>query len=251
VQHIETPSLPYYVPVQPMPFPEKVLCEATRLTTKSLTNLPPLSEPLRTIVGLLHHVGIAYAQVEPEPKMNLYIVQPLYDAVYLLLQVLEAQKSCSHGYSKADVLLGEALHLYLWTGPRSLPPLTKLCNLLVSRLTRALLPLLLENETDLDPKNVTNIPTSTLEHSPNRAPGTLHYPRATNNAITWSLALGTVITKGPNRKHVWFQGHLRKYVQSLGLDMKEQAYMDHLELFPATEGFPWINLRTIYRQYTI
>lgn len=226
-----------------------MLCEAARLTKNSLGNLFPLSESIKTIIGLLHHVGIAHVQKDPELKIDLYVIQPLYDAEYLLLQVLEAQKNSNHGYSSVEILLVEALQLYLWTGPRTLPAPTKLCDLLVARLIRALLPLLLENVADVDSKDVQETSASVLDHSLEGVPRAFHYPQPTNNIITWSLILGTMATMVSSRENIWFKGHLRNQMQLLGLDKDERAFVDLLELFPATEGFPWINLRTMYRQY--
>lgn len=250
-QLAERPKIPYYVPAQhTIPTPEPVMRESTRLTLNSLANLPPLSATLQRILGLFHHLGFAYAQKNPAPRIDLYILQPLYDVEYTLLQVLEEQKGRDHYYSNVDVLLTETFQLYFWTGPRALPPQTRLCDFLISRSMRALLPLLLEAVPEVDLEYIPETTSSVLDHMDNWVSHSFHHPRTTNNAIMWSLALGTVVSMGLNRpEHSWFKGHFLYVLQLLGLDRSEQDYLDFLEIFPATEGFPWIDLRILYKQF--
>ncbi|KAI8936315.1 hypothetical protein NX059_006731 [Plenodomus lindquistii] len=247
-QLVEPTRIPYYVPPQNTPTPESVLVEAKRLTLISLANLPPLSEPIQKVLGLFHHLGVAHAQVAPVPKIDLYIYKPLYDAQYILIQVLVEQKACNHPYSNVEVLLAETFQLYFWTGPRALPPQTRLCDLLISRIMRALLPILLEAVPEVDLEYSVETAASVLDSMAHWVARTFQYPRTTNNAILWSLALGTIISATLNRpEHSWFRGHFRSHMRLMGLDKNEQDYLDFLGLFPATEGFSWIDLRTLYK----
>ncbi|KAF2856341.1 hypothetical protein T440DRAFT_105857 [Plenodomus tracheiphilus IPT5] len=249
-QLVEPPTIPYYVPVQPCPAPEIVIKEATRLTKNSLVNLPPLSGPLRRILGLFHHLGVAHAQINPVPKIDLYVLQPLYDAEYLLLRVLVEQKSGNHDYSNVEILLAETFQLYFWTGPRALPPQTRLCDLLISRIMRALLPFLLEAIPEVDLEYSGETAASVLDHMANWVDRSFSHPRNTSNAILWSLALGTIVSASLDRpEHAWFKGHFRNYMQLMGLDKDEQEYLKFIDIFPATEGFSWINVKTLYREF--
>ncbi|KAJ4367379.1 hypothetical protein N0V83_006961 [Neocucurbitaria cava] len=133
-QLVELPKIPYLPFAPAKPAPKQVTLEAARLTSITLASLPRLSESLHKIIHLLHHLGIAYAQ-PTGTKIDSYIIQPLYDAEYALLQLLSSQKSPGHGYSEIEVLLAEAFQLYFWTGPRMLPPQTRLCDLLITRLS--------------------------------------------------------------------------------------------------------------------
>lgn len=249
-QLAELPQIPYYKHPQPIPTPELVISEAKRLTINSLANLPPLSAPLEEILHLFHYLGVAYAQTNPIPKIDLYILQPLYDVEYTILQVLGEQKVCNHRYSNVEVLLAETCQLYFWTGQRSLPPQTRLCDLLISRVMRALLPFLLEAIPEVDLKYTRETAASVLDNMASWVARSFHHPRTTSNAIMWSLALGTVVSAGPQKpEHSWFKEHFLNHLRLMGLDKNEQEYLDLLVIFPATDSFPWISLKTLYTQF--
>lgn len=249
-QLVETPKVPYLIPVSSIPPPKIVGSEAARATSISLKSLPALSEALQKIVHLSHLLGIAYAKLQKEEKIDPYITQPLYDVEYALLQVLEAQKEPNHRFSKVEVLLAETLQLYLWTGPRMLPPQTRLCNLLTSRLMRALLPLLLENAPEVQADSRSNTAVVVLDSVTNGTFRSYNGPMSTHNAITWSLALGTIVSASLCRpEHSWFKEHLRLQLQLLGLDKSEEEYRNLLRIFPTTDAFSWIDLKTLHSEY--
>lgn len=248
-QLIEMPKIPYCISPESRPPPQAVIDETARLTSNSLANLPRLSEPLQNVVQLLHHLAIVYALPTYETKIDGFLIQPLYDAEYALLQILHAQKLPTHEFSDIEVLLAEVFQLYFWTGPRMLPPQTRLCDLLISRIMKGLLPLLLESVPEVDLEYSPEAAASLLDQMSNWVSRPSHHPKSTNNIITWSLALGTMVSASLRRpEHSWFKGHLLLQMQHLGVDKNEGEYLQHLKVFPATDGFAWINLRTLYDQ---
>ncbi|KAF2030170.1 hypothetical protein EK21DRAFT_66221 [Setomelanomma holmii] len=237
VQLVESPRIPYFQPFKPAPVPEQVVREAERLTANTLSNLPPLSEPIQYITHLLHQLGVTYHR-KHGGKIDMYIIQPLYDAESTILQVLESQKETTT-LTDVEILLVNTYQLFFWTGARSLPPQTRLCDLLLSRIMKALLPLLLEKVSD-DTENTT-------VSARGYVPRTLHHPRSTNNVIAWSLALGTIVSSVLNRpEHAWLKGHFRLHTKAMKLDEDETEYRKMLEMFPATQGFAWIDLRMLF-----
>lgn len=248
-QLIEMPKIPYFHPYEPEPIPEDVTIRAEVMTANTLANLPPVSEQFQEALRLLHLLGACYANQKPGKKIDEYVLQPLYDSEYAVLQILTSHEE-SQCLSDIEVLLANSLQLYIWTGPRSLPPITRLCDLFISRIMKALLPLLLEKVPD------------TVEGTPMMARGyiptdpeaaqfiakKLHHPRATNNVIAWSLGLGTIISAALQRpEHHWFKGHFHLYIQAMDLDRSEQTYLEFLKLFPTTDGWPSISLKALYR----
>ena len=255
-QLVELPKIPYLPAVSSKSAPHQVTLEAALRTSISLSNLPPLSESLHSIIHLLHYLGIAFAQPPTGAKIDAYVIQPLYDAEYSLLQILSAQKEAKHGFSQVEVLLAETFQLYFWTGPRVLPPQTRLCDLLISRIMRALLPLLLETVPDLEhddmPATTSSLHQGTRSILANIAGSarrpSFHSPE-TNNAIIWSLTLGTIVSASLSRpEHSWFRQHLCLQLHATGLNQSEQTYQDFLKLFPTTDGFAWIDLKTLFAQ---
>jgi hypothetical protein len=248
-QLVEIPKIPYFHSYTPEPLSEDVLAEADRLTTITLSNLPHLLPPMQTIIHLLHQLGISYAKPLLGGKIDSRIIQPLYEVEYALLTLLSAQKATS-GYPEIDVLLAEAYQLYFWTGPRMLPPQTRLCDLLVSRLMKALLPLVLERV----PEDAEDQPGTAQGHTSmhigaytSRA---LHYPEKTNNAIIWALALGVIVSAALNRpEHLWLKAHFWMLFEAMGLNRNEEEYLKVLGMFPTTDGFLWTNLRSLYGQF--
>ena len=103
--------------------------------------LPPVSDAFVHIVRYLHQIAVSYSSPPPDVKINDFVIQPMYDGEHAILRVLVAQKEPGHSFTEAEVLLAECFQLYFWTGPRGLPPQTRLCELLVSRVMKALLPL--------------------------------------------------------------------------------------------------------------
>lgn len=251
-QLVETPRIPYLPQVVSASTPDDVISEAARMTSTSLVNLPPLTERFQHVLHLLHWVGLAYARQELAPKVDFYIIEPLYDAEYTLLQILQAQKETNHTFSAVEVLLSEACQLYFWTGPRMLPPQTRLSDLLVSRIMKALLPLLLEAVPEVDLEYVPETAASVLDSMANWVSRCYHHPRTVRNAITWSLALGTMVSSTLKRpEHSWFKEHFRNHMQQMGLDKSEEQYNNLLQMFPTTDGFEGIDLRVLYNQYKV
>ncbi|KAF1840827.1 uncharacterized protein K460DRAFT_294785 [Cucurbitaria berberidis CBS 394.84] len=256
-QLVQVPKIPYLPYVPSSPAPKQAALEAARLTSITLASLPHLSEPLHKIIHLLHHLGIAHARPPVGKKIDTYVIQPLYDAEYALLQILAAQKIPGHGFSVTEVLLAEAFQLYFWTGPRTLPLQTRVCDLLLLRTRRALLPLLCDFTPD---SKLENMPTTTstfdqvtqliLENTETFTPRPSYHSQETQNAIIWSLALGSVVSISFYKsEYSWFKAQLSLELQAVGLDKSEQRYQDFLNLFPATDGFPSIDLRTLYAEF--
>ncbi|KAF2833205.1 hypothetical protein CC86DRAFT_6477 [Ophiobolus disseminans] len=247
-QLAETPQMPYYHATTSKPLPDNVVYEAEQLTAATLSNLPCVSEPIQYIIRLLHQIGVAYAKRTAGTKVDSYIIEPLYDALYALLQMQEAHKKTGI-LSDAEHLLVETFQLYFWTGVRLLPPATRLCDLLVSRVMKALLPLLLntlpeEAENFCQTARGYAVDTSIDEE---RVLKTLNHPSTTNNLIAWSLALGTVATMPLNRpEYMWFKGHFQSYLQAMGLDQDEEGYYALLKMFPTTDGLGWIGLKKLF-----
>ena len=249
-QLVEVPRVPYYHAFPCEPLPDKVAYEAERLTANTLSNLPPVSEPIQYVIRLLHQIGLAYNHQLPGTKIDSYVIQPLYDAQYALLQILQTQKETSN-LSDVEVLLAETFQLYFWTGPRLLPPPTRLCDVFISRIMKALLSLLLEKV----PGDVEASPVTARGFRPNHVVTTKYvlrtspHLRTTNNAIAWSLSLGAMVSAALDRpEHQWLKGHWCLHMQAMGLDQDKEEYYRVLELFPTTESFAWIDLRTLFNQ---
>jgi hypothetical protein len=249
-QLIETPLIPYYHSSPCLPLPGIIVRQAEQRTANTLSQLPILSEPTRHIVRLLHEIGITYADPHPAVKVDSYIIQPLYDAEYALLQVLESHKIHSV-LSDVEALLVETFQIYFWFGHRMIVPQTRLADVLVSRLMNALLPFLFEGAPqDIQSSIITaGFLASTHPMDPAFAPRTRYHSRSTNNVIAWSLTLGTAITAALNGpEHLWLKGHWRLHIKALELDHDDAAYQRMLEIFPDTVGFPWIALDKLVKE---
>jgi hypothetical protein len=250
MQLIETPIIPYYHAEPWLPLPESVIHQAEQRTANTLSQLPALSQPVQNIIRSLHHLGIAYADPHPVAKVDSYIYRSLYDAEYAILQVLESHK-VSDALSDIEALLVEAFQIYFWFGHRMIVPQTRLADVLVARLINALLPFLFEGA----PKDI--LPSTrtagwfanTHSMDPDFTPRTLYHSRLTNNAIAWSLTLGTKITAALNGpEHVWLKEHWRLHMQVLELDHNDAAYQRMLKIFPDTVGFPCIALDKLVKE---
>jgi hypothetical protein len=244
----ELPKLPYYHAFPSKPFPEKLMYEAERRTTITLSNLQPLSEPLQHVIRLLHQLGVAHALQSPEIKADSYIVGPLYDAQYSLLQILQTHRETSN-LSDLELLLAETSQLYFETGPRGLPPHGRSCDLFLSRIVKALLPLLREAESeDVKPALVSS--SGSRPNHPLAAkavPQALCHSVSIDSTIAWSLSLATVVSALRDRsEHLWFKNHLQAHLQAMGLDRNKEKYCRMLDLFPTTTGFVWIDLSILY-----
>ena len=254
-QNAETPKIPYFAQ-KSGPLPSEVQDEAAVLTAATLAHLPTLSEPLPRIIQTLHQVSVGWTRPPPGVQVDSFIIQPMYDVVHTILSTLTAQKEPDHNYSQVEVLLTEAFQLYFWTTTRRLPPLTRLSNVLVSRLMKALLPLLLEATTERayegDTEPVPACPVNDIEDPVVTADHFIRFlshPRETNNAITWALALGTFVTApllAPEQ--AWFKIHFKLQLRAMALDRSEAEWHAFLGLFPATEGFPWVDLAGLYKR---
>jgi hypothetical protein len=255
-QNAETPKIPYFTQ-KCAPLPDKVVVEAAELTTTTLAHLPTLTEPLPRIVQVLHEVTVGWTRPPPGVNADSFMIQPMYDAEYTILKTLAAQKEFDHKFSQVEVLLTEASQLYFWITTRRLPPLTRLSEVLISRLMKALLPLLLESTTERAFKCGTDpIPAFSVNDSED--PGVmanhmirfLSYPRETNNAITWALAIGTFVTGSLSTpEQAWFQAHFKLQLRLMTLDRSEEEWHAFLGLFPATEGFAWVDLAGLYKRF--
>ncbi|OAK98909.1 hypothetical protein IQ06DRAFT_224788 [Phaeosphaeriaceae sp. SRC1lsM3a] len=212
----EAPKIPYYHACPTAPLPDDVAKEAARRTAKTLSSLPLLKEPLQNIVLLLHQLAVAYDYLPSTTKTDIYILGPLYDAQYFLLHIIDTHKKTKN-LSSLEALLAEAFHLYFAIGPRGQPPHVKLHDLTISRLRAALLPFLNEKA---DPAN---------------------------NAIAWSLAIGTIVSASMDRpEYAWFTGHLRVQYRDMGLDLCREAFRGTLDIFPTTNGYRWLDMDTVW-----
>lgn len=254
------------VPRQPSgfsPLPDHVVVTTDALTATTLSNLPPLAEPFNNVIRYLHQVAVAYATPLPDMKIDDFIIQPMLDVQHELLSILADQKEPEHGFSDIEVLLAETFQLYFWTGTRGLPPQTRLCELLISRVMKALLPLFLEASTELSFETGPRLAASLEGTNDNisMSPGAkehfyrfLRHPRETNNAITWALALGTLVTAplvAP--EHSWFKEHFQLQLRAMTLHADEQRWLAFLNLFPTTDGYPnpWIDLKSVWREHGV
>lgn len=261
-QLAETPKLPHQ-PQSLSPLPEEVIAVTEALTAKTLQNLPQVSEPFVQIIRYLHQVAVSYSAPPPDVKIDDYIIQPMYDGEHAILRVLAAQKEPEHSFTEVEVLLAECFQLYFWTGTRGLPPQTRLCELLISRVMKALLPLLLEASVERllesGPKMAAAIELKSNNiHTKPEASDYLYrflrHPREVNNAITWALALGTLVTASLLApEHSWFKEHFQLQLRAMSLHRDQKQWNDFLTLFPTTDGYPnpWINMKSVWRDYGV
>ena len=261
-QLAEIPKLPYRSPGF-SPLPEHVIVATDALTATTLGSLPPLSEPFIDVIRYLHQVAISYASPPADIKIDDYIIQPMYDVQHALLRILSAQKEYEHSCTHVEVLLAETFQLYFWTGTRGLPPQTRLCELLISRVMTALLPLLLEASTELSfetgPRMAASVGArnNAVQMKPEAKDHFyrfLRHPREVNNAITWALALGTLVTApllAP--EHSWFKDHFRLQLRAMALHRNYDHWLAFLGLFPTTDGYPnpWIDLKSVWRDHGV
>lgn len=260
-QLAEIPRLPHQTQgLSLLPVPEAVILTTDALTATTINSLPQLSEPFVEVIRYLHQVAASSASPPPDTKIDDYIIQPMYDAQHALLRILAAQKLPDHGFTDIEVLLAEAFQLYYWTGTRGLPPQTRLCELLISRVMKALLPLLLEASTELSFETghrmaaAVEVKNNTKPEAKNHFYRFLRHTREVNNAITWALALGTLVTApllAP--EHHWFKDHFQLQLRAMALHRDESHWLAFLSLFPTTDGFanPWIDLRSVWREHCV
>ncbi len=261
-QLAEVPKLPHQ-PQGSTPLPEHVIVATDALTAKTLGSLPKLSDAFVPVIRYLHQVAVSYALPPSNVKIDDYIIQPMHDVQHGILSILAAQKNPGHGFTDTEVLLAEAFQLYFWTGTRGLPPQTRLCELLISRVMKALLPLLLEASTETSFETGPRMAAS-VESTNTAAQGNvdatehlyrfLRHTREINNAITWALALGTLVTApllAP--EHSWFKEHFRLQLTAMALDKDQDRWVAFLDLFPTTDGYPnpWINLRSVWHDHGV
>jgi len=247
MQVVEIPKIPYYPQTLFTPPPQTVVSQAAHLTSISLKNLPTLSDQLQIILHLLHHLGVAHAQSYNGTSIDSHIIRPLYDAEYGLIKILHAQKQSNHEFSLAEVLLAEAFQLYFWTGLRRLPPQTELCKLFISRLKKALLPLLFVPKAATNFEDVLETTTSMIDKMAGQV---LHSPTHLNNAITWSLALAVAASPGTS-EHLWLKEHLRLQLRYTDMDQSKEDYKQLLDMFPTTAGFAWLDLDGLYNEFKV
>jgi hypothetical protein len=219
IQLIETPQIPYICTSPSTPLCPNILLEAQRLTSLTLQRFPNLPNSLQHVILLLHQLGVAYNNLPSNTRTDIYIIRPLYDAQYTLLQILEAHKN-EHNLSPLEYLLAESFQLYYAIGPRANPPQMRLLDLLVARVQAALVPFL--------GPDLPCLPTS---HGV--------YDEPTSDAIAFSLALGTMVAAWMERpERVWFRAHLCEW---LG-EWDGERYGRMLGVFPTTEGYVWLSV---------
>lgn len=264
-QLAEIPKLPHQTQgLSLRPVPEAVIRTTDALAATTLSSLPRLSEAFVEVIHYLHQIAVSSASPPPDTKIDDYIVQPMYDAQHALLRILAAQKLPDHGFTDVEILLAEAFQLYYWTGTRGLPPQTRLCELFISRVMKALLPLLLEASSDLPFVTGPRMAAAAEKKSdstPTKAEAQDHFyhflrhSREVNNAITWALALGTLITApllAP--EHHWFRDHFQLQLRAMALHRDYDRWLEFLGLFPTTNGFtktPWTDLRSVWREHGV
>jgi hypothetical protein len=234
IQLIETPRIPYH-PYPSPPLPEHVAHEAAQRTAKTLAHLPPVSNSLQHIIHLLHTLNTAFANMPPGAETDTSIAHPLYAAQFSLLQVLEGQKNSATA-PPFEILLADTLQLYFVVGPRANPPVMRIFDLLVARLKRALVYYLGDDVPDVS---------CATEY----VAGTWTRDMATNQAIAWSLGIGSIVSAWMGRsEHGWFKGHVGAHFRVLGLDRSEEEWRRVLSVFPATEGCVWLDVWGLWRQ---
>ncbi|KAF1923952.1 uncharacterized protein M421DRAFT_302188 [Didymella exigua CBS 183.55] len=263
-QLAETPKLPHQTQgLSRLPVPEAVILTTDALTVTTLSSLPQVSEAIVEVIRYLHQIAVSFASPPPDIKIDDYIIQPMYDAQHALLRILAAQKLPDNGFTDVEVLLAEAFQLYFWTGTRDLSPQTKLCELFVSRVMKALLPLLLEASTELSFTAGYQMAAAAgaKDNSAQKGPEAkdhfyrfLRHTREANNAITWALALGTLVTApllAP--EHHWFKDHFQLQLRAMALHQDQSRWLAFLGLFPTTDGFsnPCIDLKIAWREYGV
>jgi hypothetical protein len=225
VQLVETPRILYICTFPSSPLSPQIILEAQRRTIRTLSHFSNLVEPLEHVILLLHQLSVAYNTLPPNIPTDIYIMRPLYDAQYTLLQILSTHKN-TQNLTNLELLLAESLQLYFAVGPRAQPPQMRLLDLIVARVKSALLPFLGVG-------------------FPLLAETKLCYDAATNDTIAFALALGTLVSAWLERpEHAWFQAHVRAYL----LDWDEQRYNETLELFPTTEGYVWLEMGMRWRE---
>ena len=261
-QLAEVPRIPHQ-PQAFSPLPEPVIIATDALTATTMNSLPPLSPAFVDAIRYLHQVAVSYASPPADIKIDDYIIQPMYDAQHALLRILAAQKEPEHTFTEVEILLAETFQLYFWTGTRGLPPQTRLCELLISRVMKSLLPLLLEASTELSfetgPRLAASVEAknNAVQMKPKARDHFyrfLRHPREVNNAITWALALGTLVTApllAP--EHSWFKDHFQLQLRAMALHRNEEHWVAFLNLFPTTDGFPvpWIDLKSVWREHGV
>lgn len=255
----ESPTMPHQTQgLSLLPIPEAVVHTTDAFTATTLSSLPRLSEGFVGVIRCLHQVAVSSAYPPPDTKVDDYLIQPMYDAQHALLGILAAQKLPNHGFTDVEVLLAEAFQLYYWMANRGLPPQTRLCELFISRIMKALLPLLLEASTE---------PSYSAKQAEYKHEGFqiepdakdhfyrfLRHTREVNNAITWALALGTLVTApllAP--EHHWFKDHFQLQLRAMALHRDQDHWFAFLGRFPTTDGStnPWINLRSVWQLYGV
>lgn len=212
------------------------------------------------VINWLHQAAILFANPPTDDKVDNYVIQPMYDLQHGMLRMIADQKQPDHGFSNVEVLLTECFQLYFWTAFRRLPPTTRLCEFLISRVMKALLPLLLGAElpfetgprmaASVEAKNIANMIPDAREHFYRF----LRHPREVNNAITWTLALGTMVTAPLlSPEFLWFKDHFQLQLRAMALHENEEQWLVFLDLFPSTTGFPspWVQLKDAWHEHGV
>lgn len=252
--HGEAPKIPYIPQRASTPIPEQIIKKAIERSTAGLSIIPHSSEKFRHIFYLMHLLAIAYAQPHTQLDLDSYIIEPLYDAEYAMLLVLDAKTQPELGMSKIEIMLIEAFQLHFWTVLRRFPAHAKFGELLILRSINALIPVCMDFEPagDVDGLQMENLTLEmnadeVLQDISTTATRKVHYPKGTLYAITWCLALGTILTAPfgmPENK--WYSENFAIYFYELAFDTDEKGYHEFLDLFPETRAFPWVDLGRLY-----
>ncbi|KAF2637071.1 hypothetical protein P280DRAFT_138060 [Massarina eburnea CBS 473.64] len=260
-QNRALPKVPYMPPAVIDDLPYSVSLETDRLTSVTLSSIPPVSDHFKNLFQMLHRLALSransstYGLFPNKMKMDPAVIRPMYDSECIILHMLSSQQKAGHEYSKIDVMLTEACQLFFWIGPRGLPPEMKLCDRLVVWLKDALMPLLedstspqvlsppdsLQSDSQVDPAE-------TLAPHLQRADSSVHIissPRTLDNALLWGLYLGNIASSAHSRpENGWYQEQLRYRMQKLEIKSRDDL-KQALNVFPNTAGFNWIDIRKL------
>ncbi|KAF2739966.1 hypothetical protein EJ04DRAFT_572689 [Polyplosphaeria fusca] len=227
-QQSAAPKLPYCPPPAADPLPEPIAASSRRLTSTTLSLVPNAPEPLPYIILQLHQLSLS--AIPPAAngvhQLDHRLSRTLYDTEWTLLQVLDAQRSTPALFSPVQICLTEACQLYMWTAVRCLPPILRLCDLLITRLKASICTLLAQSRN------------STPGSADDGAAEAGAQPGAYAYLITWSLFVGAAIAScGPRPEYGWFKEEF--WVQ---MGMHEEGVGDRewlrgiLGYFPITDA---------------
>ncbi|CAI6239592.1 unnamed protein product [Periconia digitata] len=249
------PRLPYLPPAENTSLPYDMVVQSDRLANMTFANIPLVSLPMQNVVRMLHQLAITQAQHHVikqkalgRAKTDSVSLRLLYDAEYILLQMLSSQSTPDHTFSPVDVMLTEACQLFIWLGPRDLPYEMKLCNRFVLHLKDALVQVLRSADSpEATTMNSTTTPVGQSLPTPGivSASYAIRPLRARQNAILWALYLGTITSGvGPRPEYEWYSRNFRAHTQAMGLKTLQDVDRQ-LKLFPSAAHYRWSDIRKL------